>query len=71
MSDDFSRQIYEKKKKKKKREAPAEKISFKEFVFSLEQGYVTQQYINFMKAPMGLFPCVDYIGRAENLKMTL
>ena len=24
-----------------------------------------------MKAPMGLFPCVDYIGRAENLKNDL
>lgn len=65
--DDFSRQIHE----HAQRESPTEKMSFKDFVLSLEQGYVTTRYIEFLKFPIGLFPCVDYIGRAENLKNDL
>ncbi len=65
--DDFSRQIHE----HAQREAPTEKMSFKEFVLSLEEGHVTRRYIDCLKAPIGLFPCVDYIGRTENLKNDL
>ena len=53
------------------RKSPTKKKTFREFVFSLDEGYVTTLYKDFLQAPVGVFPYVDYIGRTENLKEDL
>jgi len=47
------------------------KISFREFVLSRDEGYVSWFYRDYLKSPDGIFPSVDYIGRTENLKNDL
>ena len=53
------------------RETNDEKISFKEFVHHKGLAFATKLYISYLRAPMGIFPYVDYIGRTENLKEDL
>ena len=53
------------------RKSPTKKKSFKEFVLSLDEGYVTALYKYFLQAPVDIFPYVDYIGRTENIKEDL
>ena len=45
-----------------------EKITFKQFVHKLGPSFVTSIYLEYLEAPIGVFPYVDYIGRRENLK---
>tara|TARA_Y100000296_G_C5146024_1_gene243712 strand:- start:71 stop:1432 length:1362 start_codon:yes stop_codon:yes gene_type:complete len=47
------------------------KISFKEFVFNKGEGFVSNLYREYLQAFIGLYPCVDYIGKIENLKADL
>ena len=47
------------------------KTSFKEFVYERGPSFVTDIYIDYLQAPIGIFPYVDYIGRTENLKQDL
>ena len=53
------------------KETNDKKISFKEFVYSKDPSFATRLYINYLRAPIGIFPYVDYIGRTENLKEDL
>ncbi len=50
---------------------PKEKITFKEFVLEKGEGYVSRLYRQFLKSPKNIYPFVNYIGRAENLKEDL
>tara|TARA_Y100001938_G_scaffold76333_1_gene105622 strand:+ start:886 stop:2238 length:1353 start_codon:yes stop_codon:yes gene_type:complete len=45
-----------------------EKITFKQFVHKRGPSFVTSIYLEYLEAPIGVFPYVDYIGRTENLK---
>ncbi len=53
------------------KETNDKKISFKEFVYSKDPSFATRLYVNYLRAPIGIFPYVDYIGRTENLKEDL